>query len=143
MIGADGGIPWHLPEDFAHFKATTLGHTLVMGRATYESIGRPLPGRTTIVVTRDPEWSADGVLVAHSLEEALALAGDAEVFVAGGAAVYEAALPLRRRAADQRGRPRAGGRHLLPGGRHATSGPRCRATPARGSTIVRWERLAG
>ena len=94
VIGADGGIPWHLPEDFAHFKATTLGHTLVMGRATYESIGRPLPGRTTIVVTRDPEWSAEGVFVAHSLEEALALGGDADVFVAGGASIYEAALPL-------------------------------------------------
>jgi dihydrofolate reductase len=93
VIGADGGIPWHLPEDFAHFKATTLGHTLVMGRATYESIGRPLPGRTTIVVTRDPEWYAEGVLVAHSLEEALALAGDAEVFVAGGATIYEQAMP--------------------------------------------------
>lgn len=94
VIGAGGGIPWHLPEDFAHFKATTLGHTLVMGRATYESIGRPLPGRTTIVVTRDAGWTADGVLVAHSLEEALAMGGDAEVFVAGGAAVYEAALPV-------------------------------------------------
>ena len=56
VIGAAGGIPWHLPEDFAHFKAVTLGHTLVMGRATYDSIGRPLPGRTTIVVTRDPAW---------------------------------------------------------------------------------------
>jgi len=94
VIGADGGIPWHLPEDFAHFKATTLGHTLVMGRATYESIGRPLPGRTTIVVTRDPEWTAEGVFVAHSLEEALALGGDEQVFVAGGASVYEAALPV-------------------------------------------------
>ena len=60
VIGHDGGIPWHLPADFAHFKATTLGHTLVMGRATYESIGRPLPGRTTIVLTRDPGWRADG-----------------------------------------------------------------------------------
>jgi dihydrofolate reductase len=88
VIGAGGSIPWHLPEDFAHFKATTLGHTLVMGRATYESIGRPLPGRTTIVVTRDPEWSAEGVFVRHSLEEALAMGGDGEVFVAGGAAVY-------------------------------------------------------
>jgi dihydrofolate reductase len=92
VIGAGGGIPWHLPEDFAHFKATTLGHTLVMGRATYDSIGRPLPGRTTIVVTRDPGWHAEGVLVAHSLEAALALAGDAEVFVAGGAAIYEQAM---------------------------------------------------
>ena len=77
VIGTGGRIPWHLPEDFAHFKATTLGHTLVMGRATYESIGRPLPGRTTIVVTRDPAWSADGVLVAHSVEEALELAARA------------------------------------------------------------------
>jgi len=96
VIGADGAIPWHLPADFAHFKATTLGHTLVMGRATYDSIGRPLPGRTTIVLTRDPEWSADGVLVADSLPAALALARDlpGDVFVAGGAQVYAAALPL-------------------------------------------------
>jgi dihydrofolate reductase len=92
VIGANGGIPWHLPEDFAHFKATTLGHTLLMGRATYDSIGRPLPGRTTIVLTRDPDWRADGVLVAGSIEEALAMA-DGDVYVAGGAAVYAAALP--------------------------------------------------
>jgi dihydrofolate reductase len=92
VIGADGGIPWHLPEDFAHFKATTLGHTLVMGRTTYESIGRPLPGRATIVLTRDPDWKADGVEVADSLEEALAMA-EGDVYVAGGAAVYLAALP--------------------------------------------------
>ena len=92
VIGADRGIPWHLPEDFAHFKATTLGHTLVMGRATYESIGRPLPGRTTIVLTRDPEWHASGVTTARSLEEALDMA-DGDVYVAGGAAVYLAALP--------------------------------------------------
>jgi dihydrofolate reductase len=92
VIGADGGIPWHLPEDFAHFKATTLGHTLLMGRATYDSIGRALPGRTTIVLTRDPDWHADGVLVAGSVEEALAMA-EGDVYVAGGAAVYAAALP--------------------------------------------------
>jgi dihydrofolate reductase len=92
VIGAGGGIPWHLPEDFAHFKATTLGHTLVMGRATYESIGRPLPGRTTVVLTRDPDWQADGVTTAASIEAALALA-EGDVYVAGGAAVYEAALP--------------------------------------------------
>ena len=96
VIGADGGIPWHLPGDFAHFKATTLGHTLVMGRATYDSIGRPLPGRTTIVLTRDPSWSAEGVLVARSLPGALALASglSGDVFVVGGAQVYAAALPL-------------------------------------------------
>jgi len=96
VIGSAGGIPWRIPEDFAHFKQVTLGHTLVMGRATYDSIGRPLPGRTTIVLTRDPEWSAPGVLVAASLEEALTLAADlpGEVMVAGGSAVYAAALPL-------------------------------------------------
>jgi dihydrofolate reductase len=96
VIGAAGGIPWRIPEDFAHFKRVTLGHTLVMGRATYESIGRPLPGRTTIVLTRDPAWTADDALVAASLEEALAIADDlpGEVMVAGGAAVYAAALPL-------------------------------------------------
>ena len=92
VIGSAGGIPWHLPEDFAHFKATTMGQTLVMGRATYDSIGRPLPGRTTIVLTRDPAWSADGVQTAASLEEALALA-EGDVYVAGGATVYAAALP--------------------------------------------------
>jgi dihydrofolate reductase len=96
VIGDHGRIPWHLPEDFAHFKTTTMGGVLVMGRATYDSIGRPLPGRTTIVLTRDPAWSADGVLVAHSLDDGLALAGDqpGETFVVGGTQVYEQALPL-------------------------------------------------
>ena len=76
VIGVDGDIPWRIPEDFAHFKATTMGHTLVMGRATYESIGRPLPGRTTVVLTRDHDWSAEGVLVASSLEAAVDLADE-------------------------------------------------------------------
>ncbi len=93
VIGADGGIPWHLPADFAHFKATTLGHTLVMGRATYASIGRPLPGRRTVVLTRDPGWCAEGVTVAADLATALAGA-TGDVYVAGGAQVYAAALPL-------------------------------------------------
>ncbi len=99
VIGADGDIPWRIPEDFAHFKATTLGHTLVMGRATYDSIGRPLPGRTTIVVTRDPAWSpgayAGQVRVAHSFEEALEVAAElpGEVMVAGGAQIYALAMP--------------------------------------------------
>lgn len=96
VIGAGGDIPWRIPEDFAHFKRTTYGHTLLMGRATYESIGRPLPGRTTIVLTRAPGWSAQGVLVSHSIEHALgradALPGD--LYVAGGAAVYAVTLPL-------------------------------------------------
>ena len=92
VIGNGGTIPWRVPGEQAFFKATTLGHTLVMGRATYDSIGRPLPGRTTIVLTRDPAWHADGVTAAASIEEALALA-EGDVYVAGGAAVYEAALP--------------------------------------------------
>ncbi len=92
VIGDDGTIPWRVPGEQAFFKATTLGHTLVMGRATYESIGRPLPGRTTIVLTRDPAWHADGVTTAAGIEEALALA-EGDVYVAGGATVYEAALP--------------------------------------------------
>jgi dihydrofolate reductase len=94
VIGHRGGIPWHLPEDFAHFKATTLGHTLVMGRATYDSIGRPLPGRQTVVLTRDPAWHDEGVIVAHDLDSALALAADlpGDVYVAGGAHVYAAAM---------------------------------------------------
>lgn len=94
VIGVDGALPWRLPEDLAHFKQLTLGHPMVMGRATYESIGRPLPGRTTIVVTRDHGWSAEGVEVAHSLDEALArgAALDEEVFLVGGAQVYGEAL---------------------------------------------------
>jgi len=96
VIGDHGRIPWHFAEDFAHFRATTMGGVLVMGRTTYDSIGRPLPGRTTIVVTRNPDWAADGVLVAHSLEEALDLAQaqSGETFVVGGTQVYEQSLPL-------------------------------------------------
>lgn len=93
VIGDGPDIPWHSSEDFGHFKAITLGHTLVMGRVTHEAIGRPLPGRRTIVLTRDRDWQEDGVTVAATLEEAYALVGDAEVFVAGGAQVYAAALP--------------------------------------------------
>ncbi|GAA1731704.1 dihydrofolate reductase [Aeromicrobium alkaliterrae] len=94
VIGVDGQLPWRLPEDLAHFKRITLGHPMVMGRATYDSIGRPLPGRTTIVVTRQAEWSAEGVEVAHSLDDALARAHelDDEVFLVGGAQVYAEAL---------------------------------------------------
>ena len=94
VIGNDGDIPWRIPADFAHFKALTLGHVLVMGRATYESIGRPLPGRTTVVLTRNQDWHADGVLVAATLDEALDRAAriDEEAFVVGGASVYAEAL---------------------------------------------------
>lgn len=98
VIGAGGGLPWHLPADLRHFKALTSGHTIIMGRKTYESIGRPLPNRRSIVVTRDPGYSADGIHVTHSLEEALALAGDDdEVFVIGGAELFREALPRAHR----------------------------------------------
>jgi dihydrofolate reductase len=95
VIGRDGGIPWHLPADFAHFKRVTIGHPMVMGRTTFEGIGRPLPGRQSIVVTRDPSWAYDGVLVAPSVVEALELGAslDQTVMVAGGAQVYRAAWP--------------------------------------------------
>ena len=97
VIGAGGGLPWHLPDELRLFKETTMGHVLVMGRRTYESVGRPLPGRTTVVVTRSPDWSpgADEVLVVHGIDEALgrARAIDDEVFVVGGGELYEAALP--------------------------------------------------
>lgn len=94
VIGAEGGLPWRLPEDLAHFKALTLGHPMIMGRATYESIGRPLPGRTTIVITRQPDWTAAGVETAASLDAALSRAAeiDDEVFVVGGGQVYTEAL---------------------------------------------------
>jgi dihydrofolate reductase len=93
VIGAHNQLPWRLPADLARFKRLTLGHTLVMGRKTYESIGRPLPGRTTLVVTRQQGYAPAGVKVAHSVDEALALAqGDDEVFIAGGAELYAQTL---------------------------------------------------
>jgi dihydrofolate reductase len=97
VIGQDGGIPWRLRDDQKYFKALTLGHCIVMGRGTYESIGRLLPGRTTIVVTRNPDYGVPGALVAHSLGEAIELAaarGDDEAFVVGGASLYLEALPI-------------------------------------------------
>ncbi len=97
-IGRDGRLPWHLSPDLVRFKRLTLGHTLLMGRKTFESIGRPLPGRATVVVTRNPLWTAPpGVLAAPSVEAGLAMAPAGEVFVAGGAEVYRATLPIADR----------------------------------------------
>lgn len=102
-IGLAGALPWHLPEDLAHFKRVTWGHVLVMGRATFESIGRPLPGRSTVVVTGQDGWRAEGVVVAGSVEAALALAaglaraGGRQVFVVGGGQVYRQAMPYADR----------------------------------------------
>ena len=99
VIGRDGGLPWHLPADLKRFKRLTSGHQMVMGRRTWDSIGRrPLPGRPTIVVSRDPSFVAEGAQVARSVEEALELAAGAdEVFIAGGEAIYRAALPVADR----------------------------------------------
>ncbi|GAB6939163.1 dihydrofolate reductase [Isoptericola variabilis] len=102
VIGAAGEIPWRVPEDFAHFKATTAGHPVVMGRRTWESLPRrPLPGRTNVVVTRRPGWSDDGAVAAGSVDAALALAaaaaGGDEVWVMGGGEVYAATLALADR----------------------------------------------
>jgi len=93
VIGRDGGLPWRLSADLRHFKRTTMGHHLIIGRRTWEEVGKPLPGRTMVVLTRDWGFSADGVEVVHSLEEALAVArGDDEPFIAGGAQIYRIAL---------------------------------------------------
>ncbi len=94
VIGADGKIPWHLPNELQLFKSVTMGHHIIMGRKTYESINRLLPGRTTVIVTRQPDYSVPGALIAHSLDAAIAqCAGDSEMFVIGGAELYRAALP--------------------------------------------------
>ncbi len=92
VIGKNDQIPWHLPADLKYFKKTTLHHHLIMGRKCYESIGRPLPNRTNIVVTRNPFFVASGCLIVHSVEEALTLAqskGEEEVFIIGGGEIYE------------------------------------------------------
>ncbi|MBV8680417.1 MAG: dihydrofolate reductase [Aquitalea sp.] len=95
VIGINNTLPWHLPEDLKHFKAVTLGKPVLMGRKTYDSIGRPLPGRRNIVITRQTEWQAEGVEVAHSLEQALQLAaGVEEVCLIGGADLYRQAMAM-------------------------------------------------
>jgi dihydrofolate reductase len=94
VIGRDGQLPWRLSADLRRFKQLTMGHHLVMGRKTFESIGRPLPGRTTIVLTRQPDYTAEGAVVAHSPAEVLSLtAADSEPFVVGGAEIYRLLLP--------------------------------------------------
>ena len=87
VIGRDGGLPWHLPADLKRFKAQTMGRAMIMGRKTFESFPAPLPGRRHIVLTRDPDWSAGGAEVAHSVEQALALSGE-NAAVIGGAEVF-------------------------------------------------------
>ena len=97
-IGINNTLPWRLPEDLKYFKALTLGHHILMGRKTYESIGKPLPGRTTVIITRGNYPAPEGVKIAHSLEEATKVCGtDEEIFFVGGAQLYAQALPLADR----------------------------------------------
>ena len=94
VIGINNSLPWRLPEDLKHFKALTLGHHIIMGRKTYESIGKALPGRTTVIVTRDSGYRVEGCLTVHSIDAAIAACGgDAEVFFVGGADLYAQVLP--------------------------------------------------
>jgi dihydrofolate reductase len=98
VIGKDNQLPWRLPADLKHFKAATLGKPVIMGRKTFDSIGKPLPGRANIVVTRDTQFRADGIAVAHSLDDALAQAHAApEIMLIGGAQLYAQALPRAQR----------------------------------------------
>lgn len=98
VIGREGGIPWDIPADREHFRTVTMGHPVIMGRATFESIGRPLPGRRTIIITRQPDYRAAGCLTVPTLAEALAACGDAdEAFICGGEEIYRLALPLADR----------------------------------------------
>ncbi|TNM39430.1 dihydrofolate reductase [Nocardioides albidus] len=148
VIGAGADIPWRISADFQHFKATTMGHVLLLGRTTHDGIGRPLPGRTTIVLTRDPSYAADGVEVAHSITDALALAdrlldgepADRQVMVGGGAAVYAAAMPY----ADEQVISEI---PMSPDGdtHYPEFSPRrwaeVRREPREGFTVVWWERV--
>jgi dihydrofolate reductase len=94
VIGRDNALPWRLPEDLKHFKATTLGKPVLMGRKTFESIGKPLPGRTNLVLTRAAGWNADGAVVVHSVDAALAsVANSTEVAVIGGAEIFQLLMP--------------------------------------------------
>lgn len=97
VIGMAGKMPWHLPAELAYFKRITMGHPIVMGRKTFDSIGRPLPGRRNIVVTENLAWRHDGVEVAHDMKMAMAMVEAQSAFVIGGATLYAAALPVADR----------------------------------------------
>lgn len=96
-IGINNQLPWHLPEDLLHFKNTTTGHPIIMGRKTFESIGRPLPKRRNIVISRNELWQHEGVEMTNSIEAALKLIGEKESFVIGGAQIYQQAMELAHR----------------------------------------------
>ena len=96
-IGQDGALPWHLPADLKHFKALTIGKPMIMGRKTFASFPKPLPGRRHIVLTRDKDWRDDGAEPVYSVDQALAAAGEGEVAVIGGAEVFRLFLPLAQK----------------------------------------------
>jgi dihydrofolate reductase len=117
VIGRDGTIPWRLPDDQKLFKQITLNHCIVMGRRTHESIGRLLPGRTSLIVSRNPDYRVPGARVIHDLEEAIeagCAAGEEEIFIIGGAGLYEAAWPRADRLYLTRVRARVEGEIRLP-----------------------------
>jgi dihydrofolate reductase len=94
-IGVNNTLPWRCPEDLKHFKALTMGHHMIMGRKTFDSIGKPLPGRTTVIVTRDRNLQIEGCVIAHSLQDAIkACASDTQTFIVGGADIYSQSLQL-------------------------------------------------
>lgn len=97
VIGKDNDLIWHLPDDLRFFKQKTNGHPIIMGRRTFESVGRPLPNRTNIIITRSSDFKADGCVVVHSLDEALQVADQEEIFIVGGSDIYRQALPMAER----------------------------------------------
>lgn len=98
VIGKDNQLPWHIPADFKHFRDITMGKPILMGRKTYESIGKPLPGRTNIIITNNPDYRAEGCIIVHSIEDALDKAKDnEEVMIIGGASFYEQTLTMASR----------------------------------------------
>ena len=98
LIGKNNSLPWHLPADLKHFKNITMGHHMIMGRRTYESIGKPLPGRVSVIVTRQKNFMADSCVIFHSLNEAIQYCENQnEVFIIGGAQIFECAMPLATR----------------------------------------------
>ena len=99
VIGKDNGLIWHLPADLRHFKQITMGHPILMGRKTFESIGKPLPGRTSVIITTQKDYEAEGCLVAHSVAEAVEQARqlDEDLYIIGGANIYEQTLPITDR----------------------------------------------
>lgn len=98
VIGRDNAIPWHLPDDLKRFREITMGHTVIMGRKTFESIGKPLAGRKNLIITTNPDYRAEGCIVAHSLRDALVKCADSgEAFICGGGEIFREALPLASR----------------------------------------------